>query len=143
MNLQKDGIRLHKSNFNAIGQQIQPMLESGDCYRLIIKPWKEKRSLSQNSLMWMWNGDVATAVNLHSSSKLTEEDLHEFLKDMFCPAKPVTVLGVTKMVKSTKLLDTEEMTFYLRRIEVWCAERGIKLRIPANSEYHAKGHENV
>lgn len=143
MIISKDGIRLHKSNFNAIGQQIQPMLESGDCYRLIIKPWKEKRSLSQNSLMWLWNGDVATAVNLHSSSKLTEEDLHEFLKDMFCPAKPVTVLGVTKMVKSTKLLDTEEMTFYLRRIEVWCAERGIKLRIPANSEYHAKGHENV
>lgn len=143
MSISKDGIRLHKSNFNAIGQQIQPMLESGDCYRLIIKPWKEKRSLSQNSLMWLWNGDVATAVNLHSSSKLTEEDLHEFLKDMFCPAKPVTVLGVTKMVKSTKLLDTEEMTFYLRRIEVWCAERGIKLRIPANSEYHAKGHDNV
>ncbi len=143
MSISKDGIRLHKSNFNAIGQQIQPMLESGDCYRLIIKPWKEKRSLSQNSLMWLWNGDVATAVNLHSSNKLTEEDLHEFLKDMFCPAKPVTVLGVTKMVKSTKLLDTEEMTFYLRRIEVWCAERAIKLRIPANSEYHAKGHDNV
>jgi len=143
MNLPKDGIRLHKSNFNAIGQQIQPILESGDCYRLIIKPWKEKRSLSQNSLMWLWNGDVATAVNLHSSSKLTEEDLHEFLKDMFCPAKPVTVLGITKMVKSTKLLDSEEMTFYLRRIEVWCIERGIKLRIPANSEYHAKGHDNV
>lgn len=143
MSISKDGVRLHKSNFNAIGQQIQPMLESGDCYRLIIKPWKEKRSLSQNSLMWLWNGDVATAVNLHSSSKLTEEDLHEFFKDMFCPAKPVTVLGVTKMVKSTKLLDTEEMTFYLRRIEVWCAERGIKLRIPANSEYHAKGHDNV
>ncbi|HDN2618829.1 TPA: hypothetical protein ACTY1O_001284 [Enterobacter hormaechei] len=143
MNLNKDGIRLHKSNFSAIGQQIQPMLESGDCYRLIIKPWKDKRSLSQNALLWMWNGDVASAVNHHSASKLTEEDLHEFLKDMFCPAKPVTVLGDTKMVKSTKLLDTEEMTFYLLRIEVWCAERGIKLRIPANSEYHAKGHDHV
>ena len=41
MSMNKDGIRLHKSNFSAIGQQIQPMLESGDCYRLIIKPWKE------------------------------------------------------------------------------------------------------
>lgn len=143
MNLHKDGIRLHKSNFNAIGQQIQPMLESGDCYRLIIKLWKDKRSLSQNALLWMWNSDVASAINHHSESKLTEEDLHEFLKDMFCPAKPVTVLGITKMVKSTKLLDTEEMTFYLRRIEVWCAGRGIKLRIPANSEYHEKGHDHV
>lgn len=143
MNIDKDGIRLHKSNFNAIGQQIQPMLESGECYRLIIKPWRDKRSIPQNSLLWMWNSDVASAVNTHSSNKLTEEDLHEFLKDMFCPAKPVTVLGITKMVKSTKLLDTEEMTFYLRRIEVWSAERGIKLRIPANSEYHAKGHDHV
>ena len=143
MTLPVDGIKLHRGNFAAIGQQIQPLLDAGQCFRLQVKPWREKRSLSQNSLMWLWNGDVATAVNMHSSSKLTEEDLHEFLKDMFCPAKPVTVLGVTKMVKSTKLLDTEEMTFYLRRIEVWCIERGIKLRIPANSEYHAKGHDNV
>lgn len=89
MSMNKDGIRLHKSNFSAIGQQIQPMLESGDCYRLIIKPWKDKRSLSQNALLWMWNGDVASAVNRHADSKLTEEDLHEFMKDMFCPAKPV------------------------------------------------------
>lgn len=143
MNIQKDGIRLHKSNFSAIGQQIQPMLESGDCYRLIIKPWRDKRSIPQNSLMWMWNSDVATAVNEHSSEKLNDEDLHEYLKDMFCPVKPVTVFGETKMVKSTKLLDTEEMTFYLRRIEVWCAERSIKLRIPANSEYHEKGNDHV
>lgn len=142
MSIQKDGIRLHKSNFSAIGQQIQPMLESGDCYRLILKPWRDKRSIPQNSLMWMWNNDVAAAVNEYSSEKLNDEDLHEYLKDMFCPAKPVTVLGETKMVKSTKLLDTEEMTFYLRRIEVWCAERSINLRIPANSEYHSKGHDH-
>ena len=79
MSIQKDGIRLHKSNFSAIGQQIQPMLESGDCYRLILKPWRDKRSIPQNSLMWMWNSDVATAVNQHSTEKLNEEDLHEFL----------------------------------------------------------------
>ncbi|KGA39156.1 hypothetical protein KU75_24245 [Pectobacterium odoriferum] len=141
MSIQKDGIRLHKSNFLAIGQQIQPMLESGGCYRLIIKPWRDKRTIPQNSLMWMWNSDVAEAANAHSSEKITDEDLHEFFKNLFCPAKSVTVLGVTQWVKSTKLLDTEEMTFYLNRIEVWCAERGIKLRIPANSEYHAKGHD--
>ncbi|EOF4341781.1 recombination protein NinB [Enterobacter hormaechei] len=143
MTLPVDGIKLHRGNFAAIGQQIQPLLDAGQCFRLQVKPWREKRSLSQNALLWMWNGDVASAVNRHAESKLTEEDLHEFMKDMFCPAKPVTVLGETKMVKSTKLLDTEEMTFYLRRIEVWCAERGIKLRIPANSEYHEKGHDHV
>lgn len=99
MSMNKDGIRLHKSNFSAIGQQIQPMLESGDCYRLIIKPWKDKRSLSQNALLWMWNGDVASSVNRHADSKLTEEDLHEFMKDMFCPAKPVDVMAFKEQVE--------------------------------------------
>lgn len=30
MEIPKDGIRLHRSNFNAIGQQILPMLDSGE-----------------------------------------------------------------------------------------------------------------
>ncbi len=33
----KDGIRLHKSNFASIDQQLQPLLANGDSYRLIIK----------------------------------------------------------------------------------------------------------
>lgn len=139
----RDGLRLHKSNFAAIGQQLTPLLESGECYRLIIKPWREKRTTSQNSLLWMWNDDVAKAASLYSSCVHISEELHEYLKGMFCPAKPISVFGVTKLVKSTKLLDTEEMTFYLRRIEVWCVERGIKLRIPADSEYHSKGVDHV
>ncbi|WP_078001224.1 hypothetical protein [Izhakiella australiensis] len=106
----RDGIKLHKSNFASTGQQIQRMLEAGDCYRLIIRPWRDRRTLSQNSLMWMWNADVAAAASQYSDEQHTDEELHEFFKDMFCPAKRVTVFGVTKTVRSTKLLDTEEMT---------------------------------
>ncbi|WP_105596584.1 hypothetical protein, partial [Cronobacter sakazakii] len=59
MNLPKDGIRLHKSNFASIGQQLQPLLANGDCYRLIIKPWRETRSLSQNALAHMWFAEIS------------------------------------------------------------------------------------
>ncbi|EOC1281725.1 hypothetical protein ACRXLK_001378 [Cronobacter turicensis] len=37
MSFLKDGIRLHKSNFASIDQQLQPLLANGDSYRLIIK----------------------------------------------------------------------------------------------------------
>ncbi|EOC5803988.1 bacteriophage antitermination protein Q [Cronobacter dublinensis] len=59
MNLLKDGIRLHKSNFASIGQQLQPLLATGDCYRLIIRPWRETRSLSQNALAHMWFAEIS------------------------------------------------------------------------------------
>ena len=49
MNLPQDGIKLHRGNFTAIGQQIQPYLEDGKCFRMVLKPWREKRSLSQNA----------------------------------------------------------------------------------------------
>ncbi|OOH69430.1 hypothetical protein BMT63_22805, partial [Escherichia coli] len=50
MNLPQDGIKLHRGNFTAIGRQIQPYLEEGKCFRMVLKPWREKRSLSQNAL---------------------------------------------------------------------------------------------
>lgn len=143
MTFPKDGYKLHKTNIGGLVDLLTGILASGKCYRVNLKQWRDKRSLPQNNLMWMWNYDVAEAVSRHSTENHSDEELHEFFKELYCPPKPVTVFGVTKMVKSTKLLDSEEMTFYLRRIEVWCAERGIKLRIPANSEYHAKGHDNV
>ncbi|MCA4869788.1 hypothetical protein IHV36_24035 [Escherichia coli] len=45
MNLLQDGIKLHRGNFTAIGQQIQPYLEDGKCFRMVLKPWRERRSL--------------------------------------------------------------------------------------------------
>lgn len=57
MTLPVDGIKLHRGNFAAIGQQIQPLLDAGQCFRLQVKPWREKRSLSQNALSHMWYPD--------------------------------------------------------------------------------------
>lgn len=54
MTLPVDGIKLHRGNFAAISQQIQPLLDAGQCFRLQVKPWREKRSLSQNALSHMW-----------------------------------------------------------------------------------------
>lgn len=47
--ISKDGIKLTKLNFQSVGHQIQELLTHGE-YRLILKPWRNKRSLSQNAL---------------------------------------------------------------------------------------------
>uniref|UniRef100_UPI000DDB3494 hypothetical protein n=2 Tax=Morganellaceae TaxID=1903414 RepID=UPI000DDB3494 len=117
---------------------LKETLQTKQPHRIIIKPWKNTRSLSQNNLMWLWNEDVLNIVNSISTEKLGKEEMHEYFKDLFCPVKVISVMGEERRVKSTKLLNTEEMTFYLRRIEVWCIDRGIKLRIPADSEYHKR-----
>lgn len=59
MNLLQDGIKLHRGNFTAIGQQIQPYLEDGKCFRMVLKPWRERRSLSQNALSHMWYSEIS------------------------------------------------------------------------------------
>lgn len=132
----------HETTKNAAWQHLKEALATNKPHRVIIKPWKSTRSLSQNALMWMWNDDIAAAINEISTERLSKDEMHEYLKELFCPIKTISVMGVARRVKSTKLLNTDEMNFYLRRIEVWCIDRGIKTRIPENSEYHKRRLDN-
>ncbi|MBC4013652.1 recombination protein NinB [Morganella morganii] len=132
----------HESTKDAAWQHLKEALATNKPHRVTIKPWKSTRSLSQNALMWMWNDDIAAAINEISTERLSKDEMHEYLKELFCPIKTISVMGVVQRVKSTKLLNTEEMNFYLRRIEVWCIDRGIKTRIPENSEYHKRRLDN-
>ncbi|HAW8392622.1 TPA: hypothetical protein JLU40_003886, partial [Escherichia coli] len=59
MNFPQDGIKLHRGNFTSIGRQIQPYLEDGKCFRMVLKPWRERRSLSQNALSHMWYSEIS------------------------------------------------------------------------------------
>lgn len=132
----------HETTKDAAWKHLKEALATNKPHRVIIKPWKSTRSLSQNALMWMWNDDIAAAINEISTERLSKDEMHEYLKELFCPIKTISVMGVVRRVKSTKLLNTDEMNFYLRRIEVWCIDRGIKTRIPENSEYHKRRLDN-
>lgn len=138
----EDDIILHDSTKQNVWPILKAVLATKQPHRLIIKPYKQTRSLSQNSLMWMWNADISKAINKISSENINDKEIHEYLKKLFCPEKIISIMGDDVIVKSTKLLNTEEMTFYLRRIEVWSINRGINLRIPNYSEYHKKRLEN-
>jgi hypothetical protein len=73
VNFPKDDLRLHKSNFAAIGKQLQPLLDSGDSYRMILKPWREKRSLPQNNLSHLWYEEISAYLVKSGRTDATKE----------------------------------------------------------------------
>jgi len=126
---------LHESNKTQFWQILQQILTTGKRWRIKISEYREKRSLSQNSLLWMWNTEIAEQLTATGTESFTDEEVHEWLRDMFCPAKPVTIAGLTRYIKSTRLPDTGDMHHYLSDIDRWARPRWLRLTIPASSEY--------
>lgn len=102
-------------------------------YRLSCVKWRESRSLSQNSLLWKWYGEIAIQA---SSISKDPEIWHEIFKKYYCPCKIIEVPGGQIEIKSTKKLDVGEMYYYLNRIEQYCIDRGYSLTIPESCEYN-------
>lgn len=137
-----DGIKLHNGNFSAIGQHLQPHLASGECYRLILKPWREKRSLSQNSLSHMWYGEISEYLINSGRTDATPEWVKRNLKKTYLGSREVEYTDFITGEKATTWepvhtsdLDTGEMHIFLCKVEAWCAQFGLFLTIPNGCEY--------
>lgn len=126
---------LHETNKSQFWSVLKEILSTGKRWRIKISEYREKRSLPQNSLMWKWNTEIAEQLSAVSSDVFTDEEIHEWLKDMYCPAKPVTLYGMTRYVKSTRRLDVGEMHKYLEDIDRWAHQKGLRLTIPDQCEY--------
>ena len=142
MDLSKDGVRLHKSNFQAIGKQLQPLLESGECYRLTVKPWRDKRSLSQNSLSHVWYAEISAYLIKRGKSFASPEWVKDAMKHTYLGYADREMVDVVTGAKTTVSrlrhtsdLDTGDMHFYLTRVEGWAREIGCNLTIPNDCEY--------
>ncbi|HHF8806015.1 TPA: hypothetical protein ACPTWD_004484 [Escherichia coli] len=113
MNLPQDGIKLHRGNFTAIGRQIQPYLEDGKCFRMVLKPWRERRSLSQNALKHTYLGyETKDLVDVVTGDITTIQSL-----------------------RHTSDLDTGEMYVFLCKVEAWAMNIGCHLTIPQSCEF--------
>ncbi len=106
--------------------------------RVIIKEWRETRSLSQNALYWVWMGQISEQrpLKCDSGAFKSSELWHEVFKKYYCPVKNITNGEKSLPVQTTTLLDVGEMTHYLNKIESWCMDNNIKLTIPESSEYY-------
>ncbi|HCL9167033.1 TPA: hypothetical protein N2186_004993, partial [Enterobacter hormaechei] len=124
MTLPVDGIKLHRGNFAAIGQQIQPLLDAGQCFRLQVKPWREKRSLSQNALFHLWMGEISEYLIKSGRTDATPEWVKRNLKKTYLGCEEVTYTDFITGAKETSweprhtsLLDTGEMHIFMCKVE--------------------------
>ena len=146
-----DDLCLHESNIKSIVNTLLELAKSGKRYRLIIKIWKDKRSIDQNSLSHMWYDDLAKQANARTkTNNYTTESVKRDLKEKFLGYENVEhknlLTGettVTQRLRKTSELDTGEMHFYLQQIEVWASQNGFRLRIPNDSEYRKLQLEQV
>jgi hypothetical protein len=122
---------------NSIGLFIAELwnLDLTKAYRVTIVQWREKRSLNQNSLLWLWMAELSKQARVNGK-KFSGEVWAEFFKKYYCPDKLIDMpLGEASTVKSTTNLDTGEMHHYLNKIQAWCMSEGYSLTIPESSEY--------
>ncbi|MCI1672331.1 YbcN family protein [Citrobacter braakii] len=144
MILPKDGIKLHRGNLNAITQQLHPLLNDGQCFRLQLKPWREKRSLSQNSLSHVWYEEISAYLIKRGKSFATPEWVKDALKHTYLGYETTervdVVTGEVTSVQSlrhTSKLETGEMHIFLCKVEAWAMNIGCHLPIPESSEFQS------
>lgn len=142
MNIPEQGIKLHAGNFAAIGQHLQSYLNDGKCYRLQLKPWREKRSLSQNALFHLWMGEISEYLIKSGRTDATPEWVKRNLKKTYLGCEEVTytdfITGAKETTwepRHTSQLDTGEMHIFLCKVETWCAQFGLALTIPSGCEF--------
>ncbi len=161
MNLPQDGIKLHRGNFTAIGRQIQPYLEEGKCFRMVLKPWREKRSLSQNALSHMWYSEISEYLISRGKTFATPDWVKDALKHTYLGYETKELVDVVtgeihtylgyetkdlvdvvtgdittiQSLRHTSDLDTGEMYVFLCKVEAWAVNIGCHLTIPQSCEF--------
>ena len=89
-----------------------------------IKKHVKRRSISQNSLYWLW----LTCIQDETGNE--RNDLHEYFKGRLLTAKYIDVFDNSIMIKSTKGLTTAQFKEYLDMIQASMAQEGIVLPDP-------------
>ena len=98
-------------------------------WAITIEPHREKRTLSQNALMWKWHEEVVKYV--HEATGQDKDDIHEHLKQKFLTPKITEINGEISKRWSTKGLSKAEMSEYMNKIYAWAtSEMGLLLPVP-------------
>lgn len=99
-----------------VGRLLKRTVDAGKPMRVTVVKWKKKRSLSQNAY---YHGVVKKEIADFTGH--TEEEMHEILKQKFCPHKIVGFHGEDYLMRSTTQLSTVEMKDYIEQCIAFAA----------------------
>ncbi|MEX5853589.1 recombination protein NinB [Providencia huaxiensis] len=131
----------HESTKTAAWQHLKEVLATNQPHRIIIKPWKNRRSLSQNSLSHMWYAEISKHL-CNNGSKHTDESVKEMMKHTFLGYELTEMVNAVtgdieqiRTLRKTSKLDTGEMFFYMEQVECWAVDICCFVTIPKESQY--------
>lgn len=97
-------------------------LPDGKPFEVSITRKRERRTLDQNRLYWLWLGAISAECG-H-----TPDELHAYFKAKYLARKSVAVFGEQAVLDvTTRDLTKEQMTAYLERVQAFAAS---ELAIP-------------
>ena len=107
------------------------LLRNGE-YTLKIVRKTKPRTISQNSLMWMWYKCMEDATGT------PKEDFHDYYKSKYLSRDVAIGKQLYRVPGSTSDLNTLQMTLYLEKVKADAAtEFGIILPLPEDRYYQA------
>lgn len=111
-----------------------------------LKKWKEKRSLSSNSLYWVWLEKMAKHFS-KEESMFTKDDIHDLMRHKFLGYTEERRIGRTiipPQLKSTAKENSTEFFRYMQQIDAFSADHGCLLPRPEDDAYSQwyEQHEN-
>ncbi|OTA16529.1 hypothetical protein Xbed_03456 [Xenorhabdus beddingii] len=131
----------HESTKNAAWQHLKEVLATNQPHRIIIKPWKNTRSLSQNATAHMWFGEISRYLK-SKGGNYSPADVKDMLKHTFLGYEVIGRIDArtqevehVRTLRQTAKLDTGEMFRFMEQIEQWAAGIGCFVTIPEDSEY--------
>lgn len=111
-------------------------------YRVNIVLWREKRSISQNSLQHVIYSDISKYLISKGRIEWTEKKVKESLKSKFLGWEQREIIDVVtgeitvkEMLKESSKLDVGEAFHYTTQIIEWAESIGCEIKIPAKCEY--------
>jgi hypothetical protein len=99
-------------------------LPEGKRYDVSVTLHRNRRSIPQNSLYWLWLG----CISCETGNEV--EDLHGYFKDRFLSRKVEIFGDEYNTGTSTKKLNTSEFTAFLDKVQQFAAGEGIILPNP-------------
>uniref|UniRef100_UPI0036DD6C64 hypothetical protein n=1 Tax=Photorhabdus sp. RM322S TaxID=3342825 RepID=UPI0036DD6C64 len=133
---------LHESTKKVFYENLKQLLATHQKLSISAKPYKHKRSLSQNSLSHVWYKEISDYLIKAGRTWCTPGWVKKSLKATYLGFEETEFVDFVTGDKYTKQelrhtsdLDTGDMHEYLQKVEAWCAQFGLILTTPADCEY--------
>jgi len=102
-------------------------MDLNKAHRLTIVQIRHKRSIDQNSLLWLW----LTALERDSETGYTKDDFYQMFLELFAPRK--LVFSKACIISSSNM-NTLEMTMFLHHIQDWTIQT-LSFQLPDPDNY--------